>query len=106
MFMNVAYGWAFAKPVRKVYYNLVVTGLSIMVAFIIGTIELCQVLSSELHLEGGFWDFMSNFDINKASFTIAGMFVLVWIIAVSVWRFGHLEDQWAPSTATESATGE
>lgn len=94
-FMNVAYGWAFAKPVRKVYYNLVVTGLSITVAFVIGTIELCQVLSSELHLSGGFWDAMNNFDINKAGFTIAGLFVIVWIVAVALWKFGKIEKRWS-----------
>jgi nickel/cobalt transporter (NiCoT) family protein len=94
MFMNIAYGWAFARPVRKVYYNLVVTGLSIFIAFIIGTIELCQVLSQELHLDGGYWAFMDNFDINKAGFTIAGMFVVVWIVAVAVWRYGRIEHRW------------
>ncbi|MFI1916604.1 HoxN/HupN/NixA family nickel/cobalt transporter [Nocardia sp. NPDC020380] len=98
MFMNVAYGWAFAKPVRKVYYNLIVTGLSIFVAFVIGTIELCQVLSQQLHLDGGFWDFMNNFDINKAGFTIAGIFVVVWILAVLVWRLGRVEQRWTPTT--------
>ncbi|WP_308162847.1 HoxN/HupN/NixA family nickel/cobalt transporter [Nocardia alni] len=100
MFMNVAYGWAFAKPVRKVYYNMIVTGLSIFVAFVIGTIELCQVLSQELDLDGPFWNFMNNFDINKAGFTIAGMFVVVWMVAVAVWRFGRLEDRWT-ARATE-----
>jgi high-affinity nickel-transport protein len=94
MFMNVAYGWAFARPVRKVYYNLVVTGLSIFIAFVIGTIELCQVLSQELHLGGGYWAVMNNFDINKAGFTIAGTFVVVWIVAVAVWRYGRIEHRW------------
>ena len=54
-FMNFAYGWAFARPVRKVYYNLVITGLSIGAAFIIGTIEILGVLTAELHLNGAFW---------------------------------------------------
>ena len=63
-FMNFAYGWAFARPVRKVYYNLVITGLSIAVAFLIGTIEITGLLSAELHIRGGFWDFMADFDIN------------------------------------------
>ncbi len=107
MFMNIAYGWAFARPVRKVYYNLVVTGLSIFIAFIIGTIELCQVLSQELHLDGGYWAFMDNFDINKAGFTIAGMFVAVWIVAVAVWRYGRIEHRWTAKAfepAPESPT--
>ena len=93
-FMNFAYGWAFARPVRKVYYNLVITGLSIAAAFLIGTVELLGILTSELHLHGLFWDFMANFDINKAGFTIAVLFVVVWVGAVAVWRFGNIESRW------------
>ena len=94
-FMNFAYGWAFANPVRKVYYNLVITGLSIAVAFLIGTIEICGLLSAELHISGGFWDFMAGFDINKAGFGIAGLFVVVWAAAVGYWRFAEVETRWA-----------
>jgi high-affinity nickel-transport protein len=94
-FMNFAYGWAFARPVRKVYYNLVITGLSIGAAFIIGTIELLGVLTSELHLQGGFWDTMANFNINVAGFCIAGMFVVVWAVALAYWRWGNVENRWS-----------
>jgi len=93
-FMNLAYGWAFARPVRKVYYNLVVTGLSVAAAFLIGTVEILGILTSELHLRGAFWDFMANFDINKAGFTIAGLFLVVWAVAIAVWRFAGLESRW------------
>jgi high-affinity nickel-transport protein len=93
-FMNFAYGWAFARPVRKVYYNLVITGLSIGVAFLIGTIEIFGVLSTELHIHGGFWNFMANFNINKAGFAIAGLFVLVWAVALVYWRVGRVEAKW------------
>jgi nickel/cobalt transporter (NiCoT) family protein len=94
-FMNFAYGWAFARPVRKVYYNLVITGLSIGAAFIIGTIELLGVLTSELDLRGGFWDTMANFNVNLAGFIIAAMFVLVWAVALAYWRWGNVEDRWS-----------
>jgi nickel/cobalt transporter (NiCoT) family protein len=93
-FMNFAYGWAFARPVRKVYYNLVVTGLSIAAAFVIGTVEILGLLTGELHLHGPFWDFMAGFDINKAGFTIAGLFAVTWIAALAVWRFGRIESRW------------
>ena len=93
-FMNFAYGWAFARPVRKVYYNLVITGLSIAAAFLIGTVEVLGVLTAELHLHGSFWDFMANFDINKAGFTIAVLFVVVWAAALAVWRFANIESRW------------
>jgi high-affinity nickel-transport protein len=93
-FMNFAYGWAFARPVRKVYYNLVITGLSIGAAFIIGSIEILGVLTSELHLHGAFWNTMANFNINTAGFCIAGLFVLTWALAVAYWRLGKVEDRW------------
>ena len=95
LFMNFAYGWAFARPVRKVYYNLVITGLSIGAAFIIGTIEIIGVLTDELHLNGGFWDVMASFDINTAGFAIAGLFIVVWAAALAYWRFGNVEARWA-----------
>ena len=96
-FMNFAYGWAFARPVRKVYYNLVITGLSVAAAFLIGTVEMLGVLTSQLHLHGPFWAFMANFNINRAGFTIAGLFVIVWAVALTVWRFGNIESRWALS---------
>ncbi|HEY7144999.1 MAG TPA: HoxN/HupN/NixA family nickel/cobalt transporter [Streptosporangiaceae bacterium] len=99
-FMNFAYGWAFARPVRKVYYNLVITGLSIAVAFLVGTIEIIGLLSDELHIHGRFWDFVSGFDINRAGFIIAGLFLGVWILAIAYWKLRGLDDRWAPVTAS------
>ena len=96
---NFAYGWAFARPVRKVYYNLVITALSIGAAFIIGTIEILGVLTSEVHLRGAFWNLMANFNINLAGFCIAGMFVLVWAAALIYWRAGRVEDRWTSAMA-------
>jgi nickel/cobalt transporter (NiCoT) family protein len=94
-FMNFAYGWAFARPVRKVYYNLVVTGLSIAAAFLIGTVEVLGVLTGEVHLHGAFWSFVANFDVNRAGFAIAGLFAVVWVAAIAYWKLGRLEDRWA-----------
>jgi high-affinity nickel-transport protein len=93
-FMNFAYDWAFARPVRKVFYNLTITGLSVFVAFFIGTIEILGLLGQELNLTGGFWSFMGNFDLNKAGFVIVGIFVLTWAVALSIWHFGHIEQKW------------
>jgi high-affinity nickel-transport protein len=98
-FMNFAYGWAFARPVRKVYYNIVITSLSVAAAFLIGTIEIAGLLSGELHIRGGLWDFMASFDINKAGFAIAAMFVAVWAAAVAFWKFGKIDRRWAPAAA-------
>jgi nickel/cobalt transporter (NiCoT) family protein len=98
-FMNFAYGWAFARPVRKVYYNLVITGLSIGAAFIIGTIEILGVLTTELHLHGAFWDTVADFNINVAGFCIAGLFVTVWAAAFAYWRWGNVESRWTADIA-------
>jgi high-affinity nickel-transport protein len=93
-FMNVAYGWAFFNPIRKVYYNLAITGLSVAICFLIGTIELVGLLPQELHLKGPFWHFMAQFNINAAGFVIVGLFILTWTAAVLIWRFGHVEAKW------------
>ncbi len=93
-FMNFAYGWAFARPVRKVFYNIAITGLSIAIAFVIATIEIVGLLSSELNVHGWFVDYLAGFDINRAGFVIAGLFVVVWGVALAVWRLGRVEARW------------
>src|SRR5579859_5168474 len=93
-FMNFAYDWAFARPVRKVYYNLTITGLSVFVAFFIATIEVVGLVGQEAHLRGGFWAAMAGFNINKAGFVIVGVFVVTWVIALAIWRFGRIEQRW------------
>jgi nickel/cobalt transporter (NiCoT) family protein len=97
MFMNLAYGWAFFNPVRKVYYNLAITGLSVAICFFIGGIETLSLVPLEVHgvsQTSGFWGFMYNFNINTAGFVIVGMFILTWAAAMAVWRFGHIEEKW------------
>jgi nickel/cobalt transporter (NiCoT) family protein len=95
-FMNFAYGWAFSRPIRKVYYNLVITGLSVAVAFLIGTVELLGLLGSELSLSGRFWSTMADFNINSAGFAIVGLFVVTWVIALAVWHLAKIESRWDP----------
>ena len=73
-FMNFAYGWAFSKPVRKVFYNITITGLSVAIALVIGTIELGGLLAQKLNLSGPFWSWMEQININTLGFMIVGMF--------------------------------
>jgi nickel/cobalt transporter (NiCoT) family protein len=94
-FMNFAYGWAFFNPVRKVYYNLTITGLSVFICVFIGTIELLSLLPHEFHLTGSFWNYMANFNINTAGFGIVGLFVITWVSALAFWHFGHVEEKWS-----------
>ncbi len=93
-FMNFAYGWALSEPVRKVFYNLTITGLSVAVAAVIGTIELGGLLASQLHLSGGFWGWFEGIDLNTLGFVIVGMFIATWAVALTVWRYGHIEERW------------
>jgi high-affinity nickel-transport protein len=97
-FMNFAYDWAFARPVRKIYYNLTITGLSVFVAFFIGTVEILSLIGQQYRLGGGFWTFMGDFNINEAGFVIVGIFVLTWAVALSIWHFGHIEQKWEAAT--------
>ncbi len=101
-FMNFAYDWSFSKPVRKVYYNLTITGLSVFVALFIGGVEVLGLLAQDGHLSGGFWSFMEGFNINKAGFVIVGVFVLTWVIALAVWHFGGIEEKWDKGLRTST----
>jgi high-affinity nickel-transport protein len=94
-FMNFAYGWAFSKPVRKIFYNITITGLSVAVALLIGSIELLSVLADRLSLSGGVWDFVANVNLNVLGYVIVGLFVLTWTVALAVWRFAHIEERWS-----------
>src|SRR4051794_25122711 len=95
MFMNFAYGWAFSKPVRKVFYNLAITGLSVAVALLVGGIELLAVLAERLSLSGGLWDAVTGIDLNLIGYLIVGLFVATWVLALAVWRFGRIEERWS-----------
>ena len=96
-FMAFAYGWAFGTPLRKIYYNLTVTGLSVAAAACIGTLEISQVLAGQLGLTGGYWGFVNAVDLNDAGYLIVGLFALVWATAVAVWRLGRIEQRWDAS---------
>jgi nickel/cobalt transporter (NiCoT) family protein len=101
MFMNFAYGWAFSRPVRKVFYNLTVTGLSVIVALAVGTVELLSVLADRLELRGGPWGFVASLDLNLIGYAIVGLFVAVWAVALGVWHFARLEEKWTASLQSE-----
>jgi nickel/cobalt transporter (NiCoT) family protein len=94
-FMNFAYGWAFSKPVRKVFYNMTITGLSAAIALVIGTIEIVGLLADKLDGHGAFWAWWENVDMNTVGMIVVGMFVATWVLALSIWRFGRIEERWA-----------
>jgi len=94
-FMNFAYGWAFSKPVRKVYYNITITGLSVAVALVIGTIELVSILTDKLGIDSGPLAAVARLDLNLVGYAIVGLFVLTWLVALAVWRYGRIEEKWS-----------
>jgi high-affinity nickel-transport protein len=93
-FMNFAYGWAFSKPVRKVYYNITVTGLSVAVALVIGAIELTSIVTEKLGIESGPLAAIGRLDLNYVGFGIVALFVVTWVVALGVWRVARIEERW------------
>jgi len=85
--MRLAYGWAFLNPIRKIYYNLTVTAISVLVAWAIGTVELLQVLATELNLNGGFWSWLTALNFEMIGFGIIGIFVFSWLLSLGYWRY-------------------
>jgi len=95
VFMNGAYGWAFAKPVRKVFYNLTITTISVVVALVIGTIELIGVIADQAHITTGPLAAIASIPLDYAGYAIVALFVLSWLIALAVWHFGDVEEKWS-----------
>jgi high-affinity nickel-transport protein len=95
LFMNFAYGWAFARPVRKVYYNIVITGLSVAVALVIGIIEIDSILVDKLSIDSGPLHAIGNLDLEYVGYIIVGLFAVTWAAALLWWRFGRVEQRWS-----------
>jgi nickel/cobalt transporter (NiCoT) family protein len=96
-FMNFAYGWAFSKPVRKIYYNITITGLSVAVALIIGTIELTSILTQKTGITSGPLAVIANLNLDLVGYAIVALFVLAWVVAAIVWKYGRIEEKWSGS---------
>jgi nickel/cobalt transporter (NiCoT) family protein len=103
VFMNAAYGWAFAKPVRKVFYNITITALSVAVALVIGTIELVGVLADRLDISTGPIAAIAGIPLDYAGYVIVGLFVVAWAIALAIWRYGRIEEKWTRELAPTAA---
>jgi high-affinity nickel-transport protein len=101
VFMNAAYGWAFAKPVRKIFYNITITSISVTVALVIGTVELVGVLADQAHITTGPVAAIGGIDLDYAGYGIVGLFVLAWLVALVVWRFGRIEERWTADLLTD-----
>jgi high-affinity nickel-transport protein len=104
-FMNFAYGWALSKPVRKLFYNIVITALSVAVALVIGTVELGGLLAQKLGAHGPFWAWLEHIDIGSLGVIVVAMFLGTWVLALSIWRFGRFEERYGATLAGDQASG-
>lgn len=89
--MRLAYGWAVLNPIRKVYYNLTITVISVLVAFAIGTIELLQVVTLELRLQGPLWGFLGSLDFESLGFVVVGVFGATWLLSMANWKYRNYD---------------
>ena len=94
-FMNVAYGWAFARPVRKIYYNITVTALSVAVALIIGGIQIVSLLADKAGIQGGPVAAIADLDLDYVGYGIVVLFVVTWAASVAIWKLGRIDERWS-----------
>jgi high-affinity nickel-transport protein len=100
--MSKAYNWAFLNPLRKIFYNITTTGLSVIVALLIGTIELLQVFISMGRLQGSFFDFIAGLDFGILGYIIVALFLAAWLTSVALWKFGRIEERYGAQLAAHS----
>jgi nickel/cobalt transporter (NiCoT) family protein len=93
IFMTTAYRWAFATPIRKVYYNLTVTGLSVVAALLIGGLELAQVTTRALGLTTGGWARLQALDFGGLGYVLVALFVLTWSLSYGAWKILRLDER-------------
>jgi high-affinity nickel-transport protein len=103
VFMNAAYGWAFARPVRKVFYNITITSISVAVALVIGTIELAGVVAEQANITSGPISALADVPLDYAGYGIVALFVVAWTIAMLVWRLARIEERWSADLASGDA---
>jgi high-affinity nickel-transport protein len=101
VFMNSAYGWAFARPVRKVYYNMTVTAISVFIAVVIGVIEVLHVIAESAGIDSGPLAAVADFDPDWLGYALVGLFIAAWLIALAIWRFGRIEQRWSANLSSE-----
>jgi high-affinity nickel-transport protein len=94
VFMAKAYGWAFANPIRKLYYNLSTVALGVFVAAGIGTVEYLQVLSTHTHLHGPFWEWLNGLDFELLGYVIVGAFIAFWAASVAWYKVRRIDQRY------------
>jgi len=94
LMMTKSYAWANDRPVRKVYYNLIVTAISVVAALAVGIVELAQITTEKLHLSGGLWDIIASIDFGNLGYFLVVAFLVIWGLAVFIWKFYRIEERY------------
>lgn len=94
-FMTSSYNWAFDKPIRKVYYNITVTTLSVIAAIFVGLLELTQIIGEKLHVQNNWFKIIDKLDLGDMGYILVIMFILVWSIAYFIWKYFNIEEKWS-----------
>lgn len=95
VFMTSSYKWAFNKPIRKMYYNLTVTAMSVIAALFIACIEIIQTSAEQFSLRGAFWQYMQNLDLGTVGYMLVALFILTWSVSYGIWRVFRIEEKWS-----------
>ncbi|MGX4607686.1 HoxN/HupN/NixA family nickel/cobalt transporter [Priestia sp. JNUCC 25] len=94
-FMTSSYNWAFDKPIRKVYYNITITTLSVIAAIFVGFLELIQIIGEKLHIRNNWFKIIDKLDLGDMGYILVIMFILVWSIAYFIWKYFNIEEKWS-----------
>ena len=109
-FMHAAYEWAFIRPVRKVYYNITTTGLSVVIALLIGGIEILALLHEKLDLTDPVSSWVADLSLDSVGYLIVGLFLVVFLGSLAYWRIGNVEERWTarllPGPTSEPVTAD
>ena len=93
--MKSAYNWAFFNPIRKIYYNITITAISVIAALVIGVIELLQIIADKFDFKGRFWDFIQSIQFDYLGYILVALFLVTWLISTLIWKFGKVEQHWS-----------
>jgi high-affinity nickel-transport protein len=98
--MGHAYDWALRRPVRKLFYNLTITALSVAVALAVGTIELAGVAVRAFDLHSGLWSTIASLNLQAIGYVLAGVFLATWLLALLLWHLLDIERRWTPAAGS------
>lgn len=91
--MKSAYNWAFLNPVRKIYYNITITAVSVIAALIIGMIELLQIMGDKFHFHGIFWQLIQSMKFDYIGYILVAIFILTWFLSTLIWKLNHFDEK-------------